>query len=148
MGYDIYYKTNLKIPKDRMIEADKIIMKFIREKLDDDYVPGLQDTGGPKCVDLNLFDADYDEIVECNTCIMPKDYMPLDYSHNYLLTERILKPLIDELKKENIPVNGYCMVDWDSVEYWTDFWVNGTYDSFDIDNMVNYIFDKLKEKYQ
>ena len=148
MGYDIYYKTNLKIPKDRMIEADKIIMRFIREKIDDDYVPGLQDTGDPKCIDLNLFDTDYSEIVEYNTCIMPEDYMPLDYSHNYLLTERILKPLIDELKKENIPVNGYCMVDWDSVEYWTDFWVNGTYDSFDIDQMVNYIFDKLKEKYQ
>lgn len=149
MGYDIYTDSYLSLPKEYGEKADKVIVEYFNEHEDDfdsyDIAPGLHEYDGQYWISLFSYRDQKELIDDTGSCILHKEEVYSEnYTHNLVSVDKVYRPLVGELGKNDIPVSGYVTTDWDSVEHWADFWVDSEYiKQMDILTVVDKVYQMI-----
>lgn len=150
MGYDNYFIYNLSFPKELADRTNELLIKWCDEHYDDLYesLPGITKIG-----DIAFYNIEYDKWCEDaeddgekRDCFFgDKGEYETDYLHNSLAGEE-MKKVISYLKDNGILVTGFIYTDWDGVEHWCDFWIDGEYKGeWDVVAMAKLTMNHLKE---
>lgn len=129
MGYDMTYRYGIRIKKEDVFKALEILDEARADvNWDCYYYPGILNLEGkPNVYTLCIMDLQYADCADDESiCIWPSDDHVAYWSHNILLCD-CMKYVIFRLKEAGIGVTGYMFTDWDSAEYWYDFWKDGEY---------------------